>query len=812
MLQIQLLGPLDVRDGERVLEIRRRKQRALLAVLALHAGEALSPDRLVEDIWGESPPKTARHALENYVSELRRTLGREVIRTEPAGYVLAVAPEQVDARRLEGLLERTDETPADRASRLRGELSAIRGQPLEDLAFEPFALEAAPRLQELELAAREELLGIELELGRHTDVVIPLERLVAAHPYREHLRVLLMLALYQAGRQADALAVYQDARRVLVEELGIDPGEELQELERAILRQDPSLKAPPRVTGRHAAAAGDVPRRPTRKTVTAVVARLSNAAELADRLEPEVLRAFLDRYANRVSSAVERHGGIARSESGRALAVFGVPTANEDDALRAVRAATEIREGVGVLNDGLLPEHGVFLEVRAAIDTGEALVTPDDAEIATGRPITGADEVERSARPGQILLSEATFALVRDAVVVEAAAAGNYRLVELLADVHGRALRLDSPFVGRRRQLASLSSAFESVVTDRAFHLFTVLGVAGAGKSRLVREFLDGVDGVAAVLRGQCLPYGEAAAFWPLADVLRDADSDAVTAAGVRAALEHRAEERPVVLVIDDLQWADPSLLDLLDEVTRTSRGARILMLCIARPDLFDERPSWGGGSVNASSVLLESMTEAESERLLDNLLGDSDLPDSVRDYIVSTSEGNPLFVEELLATLVDHEILQRKEGQWRTTQVPVIPLPSTIQALVSARIDRLPEAERIVLELASVEGKVFRMSVVAGLAGDTPGVDVDVDVCLAGLVRKELVREQPRVDGRYEFRHQLIREAAYESMPLPVRAELHERLSQFFAGPVHSSGESDEPVAYHRDRARRYRVALGEL
>ena len=224
VLEVQLFGPLEVRDGDRVLDVRRRKQRALLAVLALRAGEAVSPDRLVEDIWGESPPKTARHALENYVSELRRTIGSDAIRTEPAGYVLAIGLEQVDALRLEHALDRAGQSNADRAARLRAELSGIRGQPLEDLAFEPFAQAAVPRLLELELTAREELAGLELELGRHADVLVTLEALVAAHPYREHLRALLMLALYRSGRQADALAAYQDARRVLVEELGIDPG------------------------------------------------------------------------------------------------------------------------------------------------------------------------------------------------------------------------------------------------------------------------------------------------------------------------------------------------------------------------------------------------------------------------------------------------------------------------------------------------------------------------------------------------------------------------------------------------------------
>lgn len=811
MLHIQLLGPLEVRDGDRIVDIRRRKQRALLAVLALHSGEAVSPDRLVEDIWGERAPKTARHALENYVSELRRALGRDVIRTEPAGYVLGVTHEQVDARKLERLLDRSDETPPDRAARLRDELSGIRGHPLEDLAFEPFAQLAVPRLQELELAAREELLGLELELGRHTDVLLPLESLVAAHPYREHLRALLMLALYRAGRQADALAAYQDGRSILVEELGIDPGENLQAMERAILRQDPSLSAPPRVTGRHAAVKGRVPGRPTRKTVTVVAARLANTAELAERLEPEALRALLDRYADRVLSAVERHGGLARLESGRALAVFGVPVAHEDDALRAVRAAAEIREGIGVLNDGLLSEHGVFLEVQTAIVTGEVLVTPGGDEIATGRPVTAVQELERMARPGQILFGESTYALVRDVVLGEPTGAGAYRLVELRPDVYGRALRLDSPFVGRRRQLAALSSAFESVVTDRSAHLFTVLGVAGAGKSRLVREFLGSVEDVASVLRGQCLPYGEAVTYLPLSEVVHGSDRelDDVTAASVGSTLEALAAARPVVLVLDDLHWAEPPLLDLVEEVVESSREAPILVICIARPELFDDRPSWGGGKPNASSILLEPLTAAESDRLVDNLLGESDLPDSVRDYILDTSEGNPLFMEELLATLVDRNVLERHEGRWTTTQVPAIPIPSTIQALVSSRVDRLPEGERIVLEIASVEGKAFSRSVVAELCRDE--LRPELDTHLSALVRKELVRRQSGDERLYEFRHQLIREAAYESIALHVRAELHEGIADVLPQLDRASPASDELITYHLDQSRRYRTALGD-
>jgi DNA-binding SARP family transcriptional activator len=811
VLHFQLLGPLEVRDGERVLPIRRRKLRAVLAVLALRAGEPVTPDRLVEDVWGETPPRTARHALENYVSELRRALGHDAIRTEPAGYALSVAPEQVDAMRLERLLD-DDMAPRHRAERLRSELARVRGQPLEDLAFEPFAQTAVPRLLELELTAREELAGLEIELGHHADVVLALEALAREHPYREHLRALLMLALYQSGRQAEALAAYQDARRVLVEDLGIDPSEELQELERAILRQDPSLRAPPRASARLAAVRGALPSRPTRKTVTVVVARIANAGELAGRLDPEVLRALFDRFGDRVRSAVDRHGGVARVEAGRALAVFGVPIVREDDALRAVRAAAELRDGIGVLNDGLLPEHGVFLEVRTAIDTGEVLVTQAEGELATGRPVTTADELERSARPGQILLGEPAHALVRELVEVEGVSPGVHRLVGLLPDVHGRALRLDSPLVGRRRQLAALSSAFESVVTERALHLVTVLGAAGVGKSRLVREFVESVESVATLLRGQCLPYGEAITYRPLGAFLTGANdpATAVTARGAREALEELAAEHPLVLVLDDLQWAEPPLLDLVEEVAATSRDAPILLVCMARPELLEGRGTWGARSVEASSIVLDPLTGAESERLVDNLLGESDLPDIVRDHIVDTSEGNPLFVEELLATLVDRDVLQLEAGRWTTTEVQAIPVPPSIQALVSARVDRLPEAERAVLELASVEGRSFSSGSVAELSGD--GTCGDLETLLAELVQKELVRPDTAGAGRYVFRHQLIRDAAYESIPLPVRADLHERLARILAVTAPGSGTTSEPVAYHRSRAETYRSTLGAI
>jgi DNA-binding SARP family transcriptional activator len=790
VLEILLLGPVEVREGDRALEVPRKKQRALLTILALDAGRVVSTDRLVDGLWGEEPPRTAKHALESYVSELRKILGRETIATQPGGYLLDADPDRIDALRFERLVAeaRGVEIAAERAERLRQALGLHRGPAFGDLAEEPFARAEAGRIAELELGAREELVDAELELGRHAETVAVLEPLVAAHPYRERLRAQLMLALYRSGRQADALATYQDARRILVEELGIDPGEELQELQRAILRQEPALRAP--------RAAGPEPTSPAgaragRKTVTILAAGLANSDELADRLDPEPLRAVLDRYGDFGRKAIARHGGTWQTRGGQALlAVFGVPLAREDDALRAARAAFELREGVSALNDGLLPEHGVFLELRTAVATGEVLVQPDAEDLVTGRAVSVAERHERTARPGQILLDEDTYRLVQEVVVAEPES-GTYRLVELRPDEHGRALRLDSPIVGRRRQLAALASAFESAVSDRALHLFTVLGPAGVGKSRLVEEFLAGLGDVPDVRRGRCLPYGEGVEYRPLEEAgLGDGD--------VLARVEALARERPLVVALDDLQWADPKLLDLLEHLAETSREAPAVLVVSARPELLELRPGWGGGKPNASSILLEPLSEAESERLLDNLLGESDLPDPVRDYLVRTGEGNPLFVEELLAMLVERDILQREAGRWTTTEVPRIPIPPTVQALVAARIDRVPEGERTLLELASVEGKLFGRDAVAALAPE----ELDVDALIAALVRKELVRPRPDEPGGFAFRHQLIRDAAYASIPMSVRAALHERLA----------GQGAEDTDYHLAQAERYRAELGSV
>ena len=318
-MEFRILGPLTAVDDGRAVELPRRKHRALLAALLLRAGETVSGDRLIEDLWGESPPRTARDALQNYVSLLRKSLGGDVLVTREGGYVLDVSPEQVDAVRFERLAAEAREivTPDGRAGKLREALELWRGPALADLAYEPFAAVEIARLEELRLAATQDLIDAELELGRHADLVPELETLIQEHPFDERLRGQLMLALYRSGRQAEALEAYRAARRMLDEELGLEPGPPLRELEQAILRHDPALATP---------AVAKPVTLPTRRTVTVLFADLVDSSSLVEGLDPEAAHSLLQRYFATARAAVEGHGGIVEKFIGDAvMAVFGVP-------------------------------------------------------------------------------------------------------------------------------------------------------------------------------------------------------------------------------------------------------------------------------------------------------------------------------------------------------------------------------------------------------------------------------------------------------------------------------------------------------
>ena len=550
--------------------------------------------------------------------------------------------------------------------------------------------------------------------------------------------------------------------------------------------------------------------REQRKVVTVLFCDLVGSTALGESTDPEALRARMRRYFDDLRTIIEGHGGSVEKFVGDAvMAVFGIPVAHEDDALRAVRAATEMRTAIA--------DHG--LEARIGINTGEVVVGGEGETLVTGDPVNVAARLEQAAASGEILIGAETRVLVRDAVQVEALEplelkgksrpVEAYRLVDVVDDAAAVARNLTAPLVGRERERQRLWRAFEDAVADRTCQLFTLLGPAGIGKSRLVADFFERIGVEADVLRGRCLSYGEGITYWPLVEMLVpigiDPDSivastPAETRVAFRKLLEARAADRPQVAVIDDLQWAEPEFVDLVEHVADLSRDAPIFLLCVARTELLDTRPDWSGGKLNATSLLLEPLGADECEALIDNLLGDRELGAPARERIATASGGNALFVEEMVAMLRDSD----RDGD--------IEVPPTINALLQARIDSLDPDLRLVLERASIEGEVFHRGAVARLLPDSfrPALEEH----LAALVRKELVRpDRSLIPGQdaYRFRHLLIREAAYATMPKQLRAQLHEGYAEWLEGTADDSlFELDEIVGYHLEQALVLRQELG--
>jgi class 3 adenylate cyclase len=546
--------------------------------------------------------------------------------------------------------------------------------------------------------------------------------------------------------------------------------------------------------------------REERKVVTVLFCDLVGSTALGESTDPEALRARMRRYFEDLRTIVERHGGTVEKFVGDAvMAVFGIPLSHEDDALRAVRAASEMRAAIA--------EHG--LEARIGVNTGEVVVGGEGETLVTGDAVNVAARLEQAAGAGETLIGAATRLLVRDAVRVEAvepltlkgksARVEAYRLLEVLTGSEGLARHFETLLVGRERERQRLRRDYDDAVADRTCRLFTLLGPAGIGKSRLVADFLERVGDEADVLRGRCLSYGEGITYWPLVEILISVGVEPESVIGTsppetqlafRRLLETRAAERPQVVVIDDLQWAEPVFVDLVEHVSDMSRDAPILLLCIARTELLDTRPGWAGGKLNATSLLLEPLAPEECSELMDVLVADAPLAGDLRERITTASAGNPLYVEEMLAMVREHG----GDGE--------IVVPPTIHALLQARIDSLDGDVRVVMERGSVEGEVFHRGSVAVLSPDP--LRPAVEALLATLVRKELIRSTPPTfpdDEGFRFRHLLIRDAAYESLPKATRAELHERFAEWLSG--HDLVESDEIVGYHLEQAHRYRAEL---
>jgi class 3 adenylate cyclase/tetratricopeptide (TPR) repeat protein len=568
-----------------------------------------------------------------------------------------------------------------------------------------------------------------------------------------------------------------------------------------------------------------------RKTVTVLFSDVAGSTALGERLDPEATRRVLGRYFDEARTVIERHGGAVEKFMGDAvMAVFGIPTVHEDDALRAVRAADELRAALEELNE---QSPGVRLETRTGVNTGEVVAGDGEAPVV-GDAVNVAARLEQSAAPGEILIGATTRDFVRDAIDCEpleplelkgkAERVPAWRLLRVIEDAPAIARRLDAALVGRPAELQRLRDELARSETERECRLVTIVGEAGIGKSRLTRELASEVGADTTVLSGRCLPYGEGITYWPLVDMLRRAAPDGVerllegredadwiaerigAAVGdsalttapdeivlaVRRLFEHLARQRALVVEVDDIHWAEPRFLELVETVALLSRGAPILLLCLARPELLERRPDWPGVTLR-----LGPLTPAESTELISGL---DPLPDDARARIAETAAGNPLFLEQMAALAAQ----ERKDG--------ALTVPPSIEALLAARLDLLEPEEQAAIERAAVVGHEFWSGAVSSLSAD----EAQVGSALLGLARRQLVRPHEtglaEEDG-FRFAHLLVRDAAYRRIPKELRGELHERFADWTEARDRERGSRhDELVGYHLEQAYRYREELGLL
>jgi class 3 adenylate cyclase/tetratricopeptide (TPR) repeat protein len=578
-----------------------------------------------------------------------------------------------------------------------------------------------------------------------------------------------------------------------------------------------------------------------RKLATVLFVDLVDSTRLVAGSDPEVVRRRVTSFFETASQCIEDHGGIVEKFAGDAvMAAFGVPQAHEDDAQRAARAALAIRAAVDDLK----------LEARIGIEAGEVVVDGSESTFATGEAVNLAARLQEAARPGEILVGPTAYRLASGTLVAEDAGPlelkgvdGQLRAWRILDMLDGpdRPLGPRAPLVGREDELELLENTFKRSVRDGRAHLFTIYGEAGVGKSRLAREFLDGVER-ASVLMGRALPYGNGVTYWPLAEMVKAAagisDDDPLEeafqklreccaeeavadvlglAAGLMEALEGErspqeiawaarevmhgiADVQPLILLFEDVHWAESPLLDLIEHLADWVR-APLLIVCLARPQLLETRPGWGGGRVRSTAIELEPLSEEESAELVEQLLSQlagaaGERPTSLPQEALDRAEGNPLFVEETIRMLVE----SGADGS-------VDRVPDSLQALIAARIDRLDPAAKTLLQRASVIGRVFWLGALEHLSPDVEGHEALVD----DLLQREFLLPEPRSsisgEAAYRFKHALIREVAYAGLAKLARAQYHARFAEWLA--ERTGEELVEIRAYHLDQSVEFLTEL---
>jgi class 3 adenylate cyclase/tetratricopeptide (TPR) repeat protein len=607
-----------------------------------------------------------------------------------------------------------------------------------------------------------------------------------------------------------------------------------------------------------------------RKTVTVVFSDITGSTSLAERLDAETVSNVLARYSNEMRCTLEAHGGtVAKFIGDAVMAVFGVPTVHEDDALRAVRAAADLGPALERLNVELEQRWGVRLQVRTGVNTGEVVAGDRTSEegYVVGDAVNVAARLEQAAKPGEVLLGQETYALLREAVTVEpvepltlkgkSEPVPAFRLADVVALSAAPEPRLEAPMVGRERELSQLVRAFELVRDEGRPQLVTILGPPGVGKSRLASELISSLQADARVLRGRCLSYGEGITYWPLAEVVRDAagiadedtteealgkmgallgsEDDRASIAGtvggalglsetspppeeilwaVRKLFEALALDGPLVLVLDDLHWGEPTFLSLLEYVVRSSESA-LLVLCLARPDLRESHPALATDEGNRSLISLQPLGERQSGELIRHLLGEVPLALEVSTRIIDAAGGNPLFVQEMLRMLVDEGALEREDGGWRVAgDLSELRVPPTVEAVLADRLDQLEAGHRDTIRRASVVGQEFWPEAVAELSH--PALREKVPGHLKELARRGLVMPggHPFAGGEaFKFSHGLVRDVAYRGLLKESRSELHGRFADWLEDKVgHAVTEYEAILGYHLEQAYRYREELGPV
>jgi class 3 adenylate cyclase len=605
--------------------------------------------------------------------------------------------------------------------------------------------------------------------------------------------------------------------------------------------------------------------RGTRKAVTIVFIDVAGSTELGERMDPEMVRRLMGRFLATSRAIIERHGGTVEKFIGDAvMAVFGIPDVHEDDAVRAVRAAYEIRLALAGLNaEGSAGSDAPPFAVRVGIETGEVIAGDTQAGegFATGEAVNIAQRLEASADPGEILIGDRTLPLVRHMVDSEpmgpidlkgrSRPVRAHRLLDVQVGSTQRPLREMTALIGRSAEMAALHAVTAQATTERSARLVSVIGTAGVGKSRLVREFAADLGTSVTVARGRCLPYGEGITYWPLAELVRrvaDIDDDDAPAVGraklgalvadepdgdtvvdriagaiglattrtapddvfwaVRRLIQSIARDGPLLVIFEDIHWAEPTLLDLIEHLARWVEGVAVVTICLARPEILEHRTGWAASLDRSVTIELEALGPTDASTLTGELLAGAVDP-ALLERLTAVTEGNPLFIEELVSMLVEQGQVRQVNGAWHAVdEDKTLQIPHTIQSLLAARLDQLPQDERATAERASVIGRIFERLDVTKLSPEP--MKSMVGTHLRNLSRRRLIEPFDRED-QYRFRHILIRDAAYESLPKESRADLHERFADWLEVRVHKySVELEELIGYHLEKAYSYRVELG--